>query len=298
MLGIGWGTVAYHTHVLRQRGRIVIHHQGREACLFPTGISSEQMAWLSTRRNPVHSSIAERVAQTPGLRASEIAASLDRSPNTVRRHLGALAKLGIVAHSGQYGRRYYIPDSRPTAIAQFFSYSPSSPPTGPKPAGQGLVASPSPRRRYDGEASRDLILAAVREAPGIHASDLARVTKLSWGNLTHHLRILEEERLLAKCTQGARACYFDSHISSMDWPRLIARRDAINAIILDALAGNPTMALGDLARLTGTPPRAIGRHMRRLVEQGLVQTSDPLGERLALAAESGPDKIEVLAGRL
>ena len=279
LLGLGWGTVAYHIHSLQGKGRIKVLSQGREVRLFPTGVSPHQMAWLCAARNPVHASILDRLAQKPGVRASELGAALGISANNVRRHLGAMGESGIVGWQGTHGRRYFLTD-------------PQSPVAGMAPAPPRAAPAPqpsAPSRHYNGDGSRERILAAVQASPGIHTSDLTRATGVTWGNMAHHLRVLESEGQVAKSVHGSRTCYFAPDVAEEDRPLLVARRNQVSSLILDALGQQGSLMPRDIVRQTGARTSTVARYLKHLVEEDIVRPADPIGNRFELVRPDGLD---------
>jgi len=279
-LGLGWGTVAYHVQVLQSNGRIAVHRGGREARLFAAGVSHERMAWISATHNPVHASILEALGRTPGLRADDLAAGLALTPNAVRRHLSALGRQGLVGWKGVHGRRFFVRAPQFTAIGPFLAHASAEAP----PA---AAAAASPSRRYNGEGSRERILATIQAAPGIHTGELTRATSVSWGNLAHHLRVLEGEGLVLRKRFGSRTCYFLPAVPEADRALQVARRQEVTSLILDALGSRPGAMVGDLASATGARPSAVSRHLHHLIEEGLVRSVDPAGQRFEVAGGLG-----------
>lgn len=266
-LGVGWGTVAYHVRVLRSSGRIVEHRAGREARLFAAGVSPQRMTWVAATHHPVHAPILEALARNPGARADELATAFGLTPNVVRRHLSALAEQGLVGWTGLHGRRYFIRPSSHSAIEVFLQSAP----------GARAGALNSPPRRYDGDASRDRILAIVRGAPGIHTGELVRVSGIAWGNLTHHVRILEEEGRVVRRRYAARSCFFTPEVPEEERPLHMVRRQELAARILEALGQAPGARVADIAKTVGSRPSAVHRHLEHLVQEGLVRPDG--GER-------------------
>ena len=285
LLGLGWGTVAYHIHALQGKGRIKVLSQGREVRLFPTGVSPQQMAWLCASRNPVHASILDRLAQKPGVRASELGATLGISANNVRRHLGAMGESGIVGWKGTHGRRYYLTDPQATPVA--------APPALPR---AHVTESASPSRHYNGDGSRERILAAVQASPGIHTSDLTRATGVTWGNMAHHLRVLESEGQVAKSVHGSRTCYFTPDVPEEDRALLVARRNEVSSLILDALGQQGSLMPRDIVRHTGARTSTVARYLKHLVEEDIVRPADPIGNRFELVRTEGMDEPFQFAG--
>ncbi|MFO1533473.1 MAG: winged helix-turn-helix transcriptional regulator [Thermoplasmatota archaeon] len=268
MLDLGWGTVAYHIHALQGRNLVKVQSHGREARLFTTGVSAQQMAWLAATRHPVHASILERLADRPGIRASDLGAALGLRPNTVRRHLSTMGESGIVAWEGVHGRRYFVKGkARPPADA------------GPEPDAQAA-------RHYDGDGTRERILAAVQAEPGIHTSELTRATGVTWGNLAHHLRILESQGHLAKGVHGSRTCYFAPSVPERERALLVARRNEVSSLILDALGREGGLMQQEIVRRTGARTSTVERYLHHLVEEQLVR---PDGTRFELADETFPE---------
>lgn len=275
-LGVGWGTIAYHVHALRRQGRVVLFSPGREARLFPAGVSNGEVVRISADRDPASAAILSCLAAHPGSRAAEIASRLARHPHTVRRQLNALQRLGLVQANGSYGRRYFLQEAQPTAIGTFLDAVSHE--------GQGAG-----RPRRGGQVNRDAILEAVRARPGIHASDLARAANVSWPNFWHHVRLLERAQALRRWPHGGRVHYFMPDVPRGEWPYLAAMTEQANGAIVRVLEAEPELAVDEIARRLGQEPEAVARRMARLADMGVVRGTGPLDDSSAssgaLAAE-------------
>lgn len=62
---------------------------------------------------------------------------------------------------------------------------------------------------------RDMILNTINQLPGIRYNDLARITKLNSGVISHSLCVLEKNNLVKviRCSNGKITRYFSNSIS-------------------------------------------------------------------------------------
>lgn len=64
------------------------------------------------------------------------------------------------------------------------------------------------KRRSQGEnLNRQRLLALIREAPGIHKSELKRRTGLAWGTVNHHVEALVRQGAVVKHRAGSLAMF-------------------------------------------------------------------------------------------
>lgn len=120
---------------------------------------------------------------------------------------------------------------------------------------------------------RRRVMDQVEAQPGIHYQELLRAMGGGKGSLEHHLRKLEEGRLV-RAVRGPRyTCYFP-------WSANAASRDEAPALKSDgarrvfaAVQAHPGITGQDLAARTGLSASSVSEHVSRLAAAGLVRSS-------------------------
>ncbi|WP_415380437.1 helix-turn-helix domain-containing protein [Halosimplex sp. TS25] len=118
------------------------------------------------------------------------------------------------------------------------------------------------------ETRRDLF-ETVERSPGVNLSTLAEGCDASLSTVRHHLRILEEERLLVSERIRGQRRYFPGNES--DPALLAALDDTATEPILRTLARSGPASVSDLADALGRDPSTISHHVSRLEDDGLVE---------------------------
>jgi predicted transcriptional regulator len=125
--------------------------------------------------------------------------------------------------------------------------------------------------RRDGIGSRDRILQAVREDPGIHISLLAKKAGLSWQTTRYHLRILAAHGLVQVDKGGRERRAFPLGVSTTHRSWLAALRTDEAAQVLRLLLADPGQTIPALSRRMGHSEKVVRRQIANLSQAGLVQ---------------------------
>ena len=127
-LGVAWGTVAYHVHILATSGLIDVEAVGREVNLFPRGLSESQRRLLKALREPTALQVVEALGLVRETGLQDLSAQLGVSRKVVRRHLAQLLQAGLVQDKGTRRARYaLVAAPRPHAPAGLTVYGPARP---------------------------------------------------------------------------------------------------------------------------------------------------------------------------
>lgn len=110
---------------------------------------------------------------------------------------------------------------------------------------------------------------AVRENPGIHKSELCRVTGLGWGTVGYQLGRLRASGRISGLSVNGRFVVFPSTIQLSDGLAIQALRRPPARIALTELQGAPR-GLTELAKEGDVSRKVMRRHLRSLVDAGLV----------------------------
>jgi len=102
LAGVAWGTTIYHLDVLEQTRMATSIREGRHRRYFENGaVLTTSKETISLLRNPVTSSVAERVRGSPGLTQKDLASATGLSPQALHWHLARLVGAGLVRKERQ-----------------------------------------------------------------------------------------------------------------------------------------------------------------------------------------------------
>lgn len=117
-LGVAWGTVAYHVHILANAGLVDVEAVGREVNLFPRGLSESQRRLLKALREPAALQVLEALGTVRETGLQELSTQLGVSRKVVRRHLAQLLEAGVIQDKGTRRARYALAGApRPLSMA-------------------------------------------------------------------------------------------------------------------------------------------------------------------------------------
>lgn len=132
------------------------------------------------------------------------------------------------------------------------------------------------RPRVADHEAREAILRAVRDEPGLAASDLRRRLRMPRSTLAYHARRLEREGLLVTRRAGQRLLLLPPGARLAPDAALPPEVRAL----LDLVRHAPGKTTTDYARLAGVPRRTAAGHLAALERDGLVaRASVPLRPR-------------------
>jgi len=132
----------------------------------------------------------------------------------------------------------------------------------------------APTDSVNGDGSdtpRDRLEQYVQGHPGVYFSDLLRETDLARGQLSYHLRILQENDRIISVSRGGHKHFFPAHEFSQPAQVLLSilTLDTPREILLH-IYGEPGATRSDLAEAVGTTKPNVAWHLDRLVDAGLV----------------------------
>lgn len=127
----------------------------------------------------------------------------------------------------------------------------------------------------NGPATRREILTTLQHEPGLTKSQLCRALDLSWGTVSHHVRLLERTGALVRRRLFGRDRLFLPDVTGDDMALGQLARHAGVTRLLDLLAQRPGVGIQALALTLDVDRRMVRRHLDLLIENGLVaQTPD------------------------
>jgi len=119
---------------------------------------------------------------------------------------------------------------------------------------------------------RERIFAAIRQNPGVSASDLSRLANVSWGTTIYHLDVLEQTRMVSSIRNGRYRRYFENGAQLTATKEAVSiLQNPVSAQVVETLRARPGVTQKELAGATNMTPQALHWHLARLVGAGLVR---------------------------
>lgn len=115
-----------------------------------------------------------------------------------------------------------------------------------------------------GEATRNRLLAIVRERGGLHKSELMRLAGKGWGNIGHHLDVLVQEGLVETQTRGRLLWVFDPAVTQHQRELIIAMRPGAARRILEHLGLRERATVSNLSEELAVSKKVIRMHLSTL----------------------------------
>jgi predicted transcriptional regulator len=137
------------------------------------------------------------------------------------------------------------------------------------------------RRRLLSQESRRRVYEAICADPGIHLRELSRLVAQSLGNVEHHLQHLVRHGLVSSHRGRNRCSYFPTgQVDARDARLLHLLRKEPCRTILTALADAPDQSTSEVAARLGLSSSTASYHLKRLKEEGLIESVSVGRERL------------------
>lgn len=137
--------------------------------------------------------------------------------------------------------------------------------------------------------SRKRVYFLIQAHPGIHLRELVRASRLGFGEVAHHVAVLEHSGRISSVSAGLRRCLYPVDTAPLAGiPRLSCRQ----VQILECLEGTPNASAPEVAREVGVSPKTIGYHLRRLRALGLPRQKGSGGVPLPTSNASAPPAHE------
>lgn len=135
----------------------------------------------------------------------------------------------------------------------------------------GLYAKITRAEVFDNDV-RERIFRAIKENPGLAASDLSRLAAVSWGTTIYHLDVLEQTRMVSSLRNGRYRRYFENGANlpvSKEATSILM--NPVTASVVRTIQQTPGATQKELAGATSMSPQALHWHLARLVRAGLVR---------------------------
>lgn len=124
---------------------------------------------------------------------------------------------------------------------------------------------------YSSDSDRKAqILNLVKQLPGIRYRELLRVTGLSNGVLTHHLKGLEECKVIKIDRQPGSTRHYPSDISENEYNLLPFIRHDVTRQILSFILDHDMCTFSEIVEHTKNFPSTISSHLKRLKEAQII----------------------------
>ncbi|MDN7025855.1 winged helix-turn-helix transcriptional regulator [Methanoculleus sp. FWC-SCC1] len=119
--------------------------------------------------------------------------------------------------------------------------------------------------------TRETILRAVKENPGISLAELEAMAGSTYKNLRYHLDILEKFGMVVRYESDTLRYFAHAGKFSQDERRMLAclgnRRDKM---IIDVVAGNPGISRQEIGSAVGISGPSVSWHVGRLEREGIL----------------------------
>ncbi|WP_332897857.1 winged helix-turn-helix transcriptional regulator [Haladaptatus sp. CMSO5] len=115
---------------------------------------------------------------------------------------------------------------------------------------------------------RDAVYSAISESPGIYLSAVADRADVPLSTARHHLRVLEDEKLISGVKIRGKRRFYAAHTESHELAA--ALNDEATAAVLDALSRLGPSSVSALAADLGRDPSTVTHHLQRLEADDIV----------------------------
>lgn len=123
---------------------------------------------------------------------------------------------------------------------------------------------------HDGEGNRRRILAVVLQDPGIHVTEIAERTALSWHTAVYHVGLLRRAGQVTVQKVGRERSIFPKGIPTRQQGWLVAMRDQQARQVLRLLMDDPTLKAPAIGRRLACSPKVVRSRLRTLRRAGLL----------------------------
>ncbi len=121
-----------------------------------------------------------------------------------------------------------------------------------------------------GSQTRHKVWTIIQADPGVHKSDICRLTGLSWGTVSHHISRLHGSGRIRLHRMNNRALLFPLDVPRERWEEMAVLRNPQAVQVLDLLVREPRATVPRLAELLGASAKSIRRTLANLQNAGLI----------------------------
>lgn len=163
-----------------------------------------------------------------------------------------------------------------------------------------------PQNNYRNSARVHAILDIVKKNPGIHYSELVKMTNLTHGVVTHYLFRMEKMKMI-RIKRDSRKAFVFLHQSPVKIDNiLIHLRKETTGRILIFLLDKKTATFSEIRNITGKSPSTVSLALTHLIEinlvrriSGIIQKYELVDQIIALEAVESitPNTVDVIRDR-
>ncbi len=119
---------------------------------------------------------------------------------------------------------------------------------------------------------RASIFEAIRDDPGLCASEVSERVDAAWGTTVYHLQVLEDHHLITSMKHGRHRRFFENGGTHTGRKDLLATlQNDTTSRVLDTVLEEPGLAQKEIAERVDLTPQALAWHMKRLLNVGMVE---------------------------
>lgn len=120
---------------------------------------------------------------------------------------------------------------------------------------------------------KEMILHIIEHFPGIRYKELMKISKLSYGSLSYHLRVLEKGGLVNVRRVNRVTRFFPVRIRDIELVVLELCRNRTRRHIINYLSDHESATVEELMRAIGISRSTISWHIRSLLSHNLLDVS-------------------------
>ena len=122
--------------------------------------------------------------------------------------------------------------------------------------------------------NRSKILKHIAKTPGVRYRELLRLTRLTNGVLSYHLKILEESRSIKVNREGIKMTrYYPKNIKTKEFHVIAYTRNSTARQIIQLLLKQGHSTFKDIVKHTNKVPSTISWHLKRLENGKIISVS-------------------------
>lgn len=126
----------------------------------------------------------------------------------------------------------------------------------------------------DGDVTRSKILEALRSCRGIHKSGLCRQIRIGWGNVGHHVNVLETQGQITTETRGRLLWLFLPGLSKAERDWIVATTPHQRNRILAVLGFRERASIRTLSEELAVSKKVIRTHLGHLESVGAIKQGE------------------------
>ena len=135
--------------------------------------------------------------------------------------------------------------------------------------------------------TRESILAAIESHPGVTKAELCRMTGLSWGAVSHHIRHCTRDGNVRTVQTDRKVFLYLSgvHTDQLTLMRLL--RNDLAMRVVSEVKEHPGMGINDLSKRLDISRKVVRRHLADLVYAGVMERSEDYRPKFRVVQNPG-----------